>query len=85
MIFTLTVCGEAQRAETRHLPSAWAREGFDSGRGRDGSLRKLNGAAQELGAGVVVANQVFESEHEAGHVTALADVAERFEVGFHAG
>lgn len=59
-------------------------DGFGSGRDRDGSLGKLNGATQELGAGVVVVNQVFEGEHEPGHVAALADIAERFEVGFHA-
>lgn len=60
-------------------------DGFGPGRGRDGSLGKLNGATQEFGARVVVANQVFDSEHEPGHVAAPADVAERFEVAFHAG
>jgi hypothetical protein len=60
-------------------------DGLGSGRGRDGGLGKVNGAPKEVRAGVVVRDQVFESEHEPGHVTALADVAERFEVGFHAG
>jgi hypothetical protein len=70
---------------TYHVGKLPEAAGFGSGRGRDGSLGKLNGATQELDAGVVVGNQVFESEYEPGHVAALADVAERFEVGFHAG
>ena len=45
------------------------------GRGRDGSLGKLNSATQEFGAGVVVVNQLFESEREAGHVAASAEIA----------
>src|ERR1039458_7019128 len=43
------------------------------------------GAVKEVGAGVVIGDQVFEGEHEARQVAAGADVAKRFEVGFHAG
>jgi hypothetical protein len=53
---------------------------FGSGRGRDGSLGKVNDAPKEVRAGVVVGNQVFQSEHEAGQVAAFADVAERYDI-----
>ena len=60
-------------------------DGFGSGRGGDGSFGNLNGAPKEVRARVVVGDQVFESEHKPGHVAAFADVAKRFEIGFHAG
>ena len=46
----------AERSSCGKLPGGG---NFGSERGRDGRLGELNGAAQELGAGVVVANQVF--------------------------
>ena len=43
-----------------------------------------HGPAQEVGAGIVVGDQVFEGEDEAGQIATGANVPERFETEVHA-